>query len=541
MIGPDRHSGIAAAAAEIIADVQMRLRLVQARADLDYLRVDRMRVVADARRRVPMTYERLQWLSWLENYYVWVFQLAVGKEAGIPLDHDLHPRNSGYPRVIPFPPRAPPSASSVAVRHDWELEGFPEDWIGRHPTVEPHVFEGEQLPVVSIYDEAEEQKYPSRSPSPCHVSQLGSWQDRVVPEDWVNHSYAVTVNPGMRYCSHYVMEPHEEVREEFEDSRSWPYDQNAEEREDEAVAAPAYIDPRDNALVFIPPYRIPEDRSENESVEEECPICLEALDAAPMIQLACGHRYHTHCMARAYVESARCPTCRAVVPAGMIPPVLLPPQEGGAIIIDVPQPSLGERVYREDEGPGFDMIGGYEQRRVNINRWRRFRIPDLVYLGAYGRWSTTDHVLAHHTQTWARAVKYGHIFIDLPESVVLELCGWWSYRAMDVKYVEFRVSVAKCNDFCRALRLTGEQYAHVMLWAPCIALHIQYSRQEHASRLSSREYGCCCCGSARWEYCSRQFARSVRAFPTLHWGLLTVALLLIAAVIVACVVAFRQF
>ncbi|KAK6156568.1 hypothetical protein DH2020_010816 [Rehmannia glutinosa] len=54
------------------------------------------------------------------------------------------------------------------------------------------------------------------------------------------------------------------------------------------------------------------------SEQEECAVCLEQLKAAmveTLMQLPCGHRFHTNCLVPWLESNAHCPCCRMEIPA----------------------------------------------------------------------------------------------------------------------------------------------------------------------------------------------------------------------------------
>ncbi|KAI3443950.1 hypothetical protein Pfo_000615 [Paulownia fortunei] len=54
------------------------------------------------------------------------------------------------------------------------------------------------------------------------------------------------------------------------------------------------------------------------SEQEECAVCLEQLKAAvveTLMQLPCGHRFHTNCLVPWLEANARCPCCRMQIPS----------------------------------------------------------------------------------------------------------------------------------------------------------------------------------------------------------------------------------
>jgi hypothetical protein len=61
-------------------------------------------------------------------------------------------------------------------------------------------------------------------------------------------------------------------------------------------------------------------------MDDECPICLQALTGAAEATTACAHRFHTACILRAVRCSTACPVCRAtlVPPPRALPAYLTP-------------------------------------------------------------------------------------------------------------------------------------------------------------------------------------------------------------------------
>lgn len=54
-------------------------------------------------------------------------------------------------------------------------------------------------------------------------------------------------------------------------------------------------------------------RSLPRDAKDECVICLDARAEEESVRLACGHVFHTACVARWLRVSVSCPTCRAGV------------------------------------------------------------------------------------------------------------------------------------------------------------------------------------------------------------------------------------
>ncbi|KAH6818488.1 hypothetical protein C2S51_002091 [Perilla frutescens var. frutescens] len=58
------------------------------------------------------------------------------------------------------------------------------------------------------------------------------------------------------------------------------------------------------------------------SEQEECAVCLEQIEAAPppqtLMQLRCGHRFHTQCLLPWLEANAHCPCCRMEIPCSNI-------------------------------------------------------------------------------------------------------------------------------------------------------------------------------------------------------------------------------
>ncbi|KAL8492932.1 hypothetical protein ACS0TY_024218 [Phlomoides rotata] len=56
------------------------------------------------------------------------------------------------------------------------------------------------------------------------------------------------------------------------------------------------------------------------SEQEECAVCLEQLKAPPplkLMQLPCGHRFHTNCLLPWLEANAHCPCCRMQIPSSI--------------------------------------------------------------------------------------------------------------------------------------------------------------------------------------------------------------------------------
>lgn len=44
---------------------------------------------------------------------------------------------------------------------------------------------------------------------------------------------------------------------------------------------------------------------------DDCPICLQKLGSGEVVDLPCGHYFHTECISKWGEHDHRCPTCRA--------------------------------------------------------------------------------------------------------------------------------------------------------------------------------------------------------------------------------------
>ena len=45
----------------------------------------------------------------------------------------------------------------------------------------------------------------------------------------------------------------------------------------------------------------------------ECPVCYESLEASPATTTACGHAFHTSCLASWTERATTCPSCRTTI------------------------------------------------------------------------------------------------------------------------------------------------------------------------------------------------------------------------------------
>lgn len=56
-------------------------------------------------------------------------------------------------------------------------------------------------------------------------------------------------------------------------------------------------------------------KSDKENIDSDCPICFNAYEIGMMlIQLPCGHKLHTDCIAHWLHQTNSCPMCRAALP-----------------------------------------------------------------------------------------------------------------------------------------------------------------------------------------------------------------------------------
>lgn len=60
-------------------------------------------------------------------------------------------------------------------------------------------------------------------------------------------------------------------------------------------------------------------RAHDQLILGECPVCMEALNAADTCVTTCSHTFHKVCLARCAVDRGTCPMCRSLLGATQVP------------------------------------------------------------------------------------------------------------------------------------------------------------------------------------------------------------------------------
>jgi hypothetical protein len=143
-------------------------------------------------------------------------------------------------------------------------------------------------------------------------------------------------------------------------------------------------------------------------------------------------------------------------------------------------------VVRTDEA-SEQQIYNKDKRTLKVN----FRTYEFPYLDFVGYWNSTWHS-PEENQLFAN--HFGcHFYkdtirISLPSTLVRELSAFWSHRNRDRDLKQFTLSVAKCRRLCSELDISATAHDRSILYAPVLAYHNYWDRQQNVSRVLTGSY-----------------------------------------------------